>query len=104
MERTPTTIEQFSPTEMRLRWNSGEEYALPYLELRYQCPCAGCVDEHSGKRTVQRASIAADVRPVSVQLIGRYALQITWSDRHDTGMYHYDRLFELCQQSGRKVS
>jgi DUF971 family protein len=28
--------------------------------------------------------------------VGRYALQFTWNDGHATGIYHYDRLYELC--------
>jgi len=99
----PTRLEGFSPTEMKLEWNSGETFALPYFELRFECPCAGCVDEHTGRRTLQRTSISPTIKPVSASTVGQYALQITWTDGHQTGMYHFDRLFELCQEKGRKI-
>jgi DUF971 family protein len=100
---SPTQIEPYSPTEILLAWNTGEHYTVPYVEIRYYCPCAGCVDEHTGQRTIQKESISPEIRPVDVKLIGRYAVQITWSDRHDTGMYHYKRLWELCKKQGRKI-
>jgi DUF971 family protein len=35
------------------------------------------------------------VRPIRVQGVGRYALQIAWSDGHDTGIYTFEHLREL---------
>src|SRR6185437_11356092 len=104
MSPSPTKIEPLSPTEMLLGFNNGEEYAVPYVELRFLCPCASCVDEHTGARIIKRESVRPDVRATGVQLIGRYAVQINWSDRHNTGMYHYDRLFEISQKFGLKRS
>ncbi len=104
MSYIPTQIEPLSPTEMLVAWNHGDKYSLPYLEVRFQCPCAGCVDEHTGQRTIEKAAIHPEIRPVQVQTVGRYAIQITWSDGHDTGMYHYDRIFELCQKQGKRFS
>jgi DUF971 family protein len=100
---TPTKIEPFSPTEMRLGFSNGEEYAVPYVEMRFLCPCAACVDEHTGARIIKRESVRLDIRATGVQLIGRYAVQINWSDRHSTGMYHYDRLLEIAEKLGRKL-
>lgn len=100
----PTRIEPLSPIEMFLLWNNQEQYSVPYVEIRFYCPCAGCVDEHSGQRTIERTSISPEIRPTGVQTIGRYAIQISWSDGHETGMYHYDRLYELCQKQGRKLA
>ncbi len=109
MNLTPTRIEPYSepgsePLQLLLEWNNGERFAVPYFEIRFQCPCANCVDEKTGKRVLRRESVRPDIRPTAVQLIGRYAVQITWSDQHATGMFHYDRLHELCLQHGRKLS
>lgn len=103
MNPVPSRIEPLGPTELLVSWNNGERYALPYAELRFHCPCASCVDEHTGRRTIQRASIQPDIRPVEAQPIGRYALQFRWSDGHSTGMYHFDRLLECCRVLGRKL-
>lgn len=88
---------------MLLAWNDGEEYSLPFLELRFFCPCAGCVDEHTGQRTIQKNSIKPDIRPVKVDLVGRYAVHLAWSDGHQTGIYHYETLRQLCQKVGQKI-
>lgn len=98
----PKRIDKFSATELLLAWNNEETYSVPFGELRFACPCAACVDEHTGERVIQRAQIPADIRPTGVQLIGRYAVQLAWSDGHSTGMYHFDRLFELCQKVGQR--
>jgi DUF971 family protein len=103
MQNTPVRVEPLSPIEMFISWNNGEQYSVPYVEIRFYCPCAGCVDENTGKRTIEKTSISPEIRPQGAQLVGRYALQITWSDKHDTGMYHFDRLYELCQKQGRKL-
>ncbi len=104
MQITPIRIEPLSPIEIFVAWNTGEQFSLPYVEMRYYCPCAGCVDENTGQRTILRTSVAPDIRPSSVQLVGRYAVQFSWSDGHQTGMYHYERLFELCQKQGRLLN
>ena len=36
------------------------------------------------------------LKPERAELVGRYALQIHWSDRHSTGIYSFDYLRELC--------
>jgi DUF971 family protein len=36
------------------------------------------------------------VRPVAIRPVGRYAIQIDWSDGHTTGIYPFDRLRSLC--------
>ena len=99
----PTKIEPFSPTELLMAWNTGESFAIPYPDLRFECPCAHCVDEHTGKRVIRREQVGKDVRVKGVSLIGRYAVQIEWSDGHGTGIYHYDRLHELSKKYGRVV-
>lgn len=100
---TPTQVEKHSPTEMKLAWNTGETFAIPFVEIRFQCPCAVCVDEKTGVRVLKRESIAADIRPTAVTPVGRYALQIVWSDRHSTGMYGFDRLYEISKEHGKSI-
>ena len=94
---------QIIPTEnneMKITFDTGEIFNIPYLELRFECPCATCVDEITGKRTLKRETLNPLVKPKAVEPVGRYGIKITWSDGHSTGMYHFDRLFHL----GKKAS
>ena len=63
--------------------------------LRLACACAQCVDEWSGEGRLDPQSVPEDVHPVSVRPVGRYAIQIDWSDGHDTGIYPFQRLRAL---------
>jgi DUF971 family protein len=100
MQLIPTSVQPFSPFDLFLGWNDGSSYSLPYHELRYQCPCAHCVDEHTGRRMIERDQIRPEVRVTAVDVMGRYAVQFTWSDGHRTGIYPFERLWDLCQSSG----
>lgn len=100
----PTVIEPYSSTELLITWNREESYKIPYLDIRFYCPCAGCVDENSGERTVVKADLQTSVRPTQVHVVGRYAIQFHWSDGHNTGMYHFDRLYELCKKLGKPAA
>jgi DUF971 family protein len=99
----PTRIDSFSEREMLLGWSTGENFSVPYAEIRFLCPCAGCVDENTGKRTIQRGSIPEGIKPTGARPVGRYAIQIDWNDGHTTGLYHYETLYQICRESGRGV-
>ena len=82
---------------LRIEWNQGShEGFFPARDLRLACPCAGCVEEMSGKPLLDPASIPGDVRPLSIALVGAYGIKVQWSDGHSTGIYTFDRLLESC--------
>ena len=64
-------------------------------DLRLACGCAICVDEWTGEEHLDPACVPEDVRPLKIESVGRYALQIQWSDGHDTGIYPFRRLRAL---------
>lgn len=92
---TPTQIRQAGPAELAITWRDGHESRYPVRALRLACGCATCVDEWSGEERLDPASVPEDVRPVKIEPVGRYALQIHWSDGHQTGIYPFRRLREL---------
>ena len=65
--------------------------------LRRECPCAQCVNEWSGERTLKPESIADDIEIADLTTIGRYALNFRWSDGHETGIYSFQYLRDLCE-------
>jgi ATP-binding protein involved in chromosome partitioning len=89
---TPTEIAQRGPRALAIRWSDGAETVLDVRELRLACGCAECVDEWSGAGRLDPASVPQDVRPVRVHTVGRYAIQIDWSDGHGAGIYPFGRL------------
>jgi ATP-binding protein involved in chromosome partitioning len=80
----------------RIVWSDGHESEYPFDYLRNNCPCALCVDEWTGKRKFVALLLPPDFRPKGLDQVGNYAVQITWSDGHSTGVYSFRRLRELC--------
>jgi ATP-binding protein involved in chromosome partitioning len=80
-----------------IEWQAGShEGFFPARALRLACPCAGCVEEMTGRPLLDPATVPADVRPLRQALVGAYGLKISWSDGHDTGIYTFERLLDAC--------
>ena len=92
----PIEIGRANLFDIKVKWQDGHESVYPAKYLRLNCPCAGCVDEVTGKRRLTAAGVPEDVKPLGIQLVGRYAISIQWSDRHRTGIYAFDYLRKLC--------
>ena len=63
--------------------------------LRLACGCASCIDEWTGEERLDPESVPEDVHPLRIEPVGRYAIQIEWSDGHSSGIYPFRRLREL---------
>jgi ATP-binding protein involved in chromosome partitioning len=94
---TPREITQKSATELMIRWADGIESVYPVRTLRLACACASCVDEWSGENRLDPDSVPDDVHPVQIEPVGRYAIQIEWSDGHSTGIYPFEQLRALTE-------
>ena len=77
---------------IEVTWQDGQVTPFAAFDLRAECPCAQCVDEMTGKRTLNRDDVNPEVAATSHGRVGRYALQFQWSDGHSTGIYTYERL------------
>ena len=64
--------------------------------LRRACRCAGCINEWSGERIQKPEQVSPDVKPLSIDPVGRYAIHIDWSDGHTSGIYSFDHLRDIC--------
>ncbi len=99
-KRDPRFVpDEVVPTEdgrrLRIRWADGTASEYWPRDLRLVCPCAGCVDEMTGERTLDPTRVRPDVHPTAIHYVGRYALQFVWSDGHSTGFYTWEYLREL---------
>jgi DUF971 family protein len=95
----PREILQDSDATVQITWADGRVCRYHAPALRRECPCAQCVNEWSGERTLKPESIADDIEIVDLATVGRYALNFQWSDGHDTGIYSFQYLRELCERS-----
>ena len=92
----PVEIGRANQHDVKITWQDRHVSVYPARELRLQCPCAGCVDEGTGQVRLIVSAIPQNVHPLKIDLIGRYAISIQWSDGHNTGIYAFDRLRNLC--------
>lgn len=92
----PQSIEVNEKQEFLVAW-PGVLAVIPSLHLRDACPCAGCIEEGTGRKILDTATIPADIRPLEVKPVGSYAVQIQWSDGHGSGIYSWETLRRLSQ-------
>lgn len=78
------------------RWADGHLSTFPPRYLRASCRCAQCVHEWTGAPLLDAAGIAEDLRPRRVVPVGRYGVQVEWSDGHASGIYGFEFLREIC--------
>ena len=103
----PKTLKKHD-TAFQIVWKDAHVSWYPYAYLRQMCPCAECAiirhrgqDIHSlfspqGDGDVTLIEVRADIQPLDIQLVGRYALQFSWNDGHASGIYPFDVLREIC--------
>jgi len=98
MKLNPKEIKKHDEKTMLIVWNNNEQSLIPFVNLRYHCECAECVDEWTRQRKIKKESIDPNVKPKLVELVGRYAIQIYWSDGHKAGIYPFELLYEIAKK------
>ena len=99
MRLSPNNV-QVIGDELAIVWNDGAESFLKLPDLRRACPCATCGGEPDVLGTVVRPHVSytpASFRLRNWQNIGGYALQPTWEDGHNTGLYTFGYLRRLAE-------
>ena len=88
-----------------IAWADGHSSHYEFAYLRENCPCATCNDERAKKEAFARGNPAPSAvlpmykpkpRAQAATQVGNYAIQISFSDGHSTGIYSYDYLRTLC--------
>ncbi|MBI4396230.1 MAG: P-loop NTPase [Elusimicrobia bacterium] len=93
----PARLEAGPAGELFIHWTDGHVGLHTPHHLRLQCACAACVDENTGVRTLDPKRVSLDVKLASVEPVGRYGLAAVFSDGHNTGIYTFERLREICE-------
>ena len=84
---------------LELEYAGGERYSLPCEYLRVYSPSAEVRGHGSGQETLQTGKLKVGIS--AIKPVGRYALQLVFDDGHDTGLYSWDYLYELCTQQSQ---
>ena len=80
---------------LHVSWNDGHSIYVDALVLRNECPCAKCKG-HGGN--LQPSGIEPNTQILHTQMQGNYALKITFSDNHDSGIYTWDNIREIARK------
>ncbi len=94
----PRDVQQIQ-NEIAIAWDDGAESYIPLDKLRRGCPCAACSGEQDIMGNQYKAKDLA-YKPESFRLVrfdkvGGYAVQFTWGDGHNSGIYAYPYLKKL---------
>ena len=88
----PEAIDLNERGEFELTWPGNRVVIVPAFTLRDLCPCAACIEEGTGKKILDPSTIPLDIRAERIDPVGNYAIQIHWSDGHETGLYTWELL------------
>ena len=81
---------------LELEYPGGEVYSLPCEYLRVYSPSAEVRGHGPGQETLQSGK--SNVGISAIKPVGHYALQLVFDDGHNTGLYAWDYLHQLCTQ------
>lgn len=81
---------------LRITWSPEHVGDYGFKYVRINCNCASCVDENTGIRLLDPASVPEEITITDMQLVGNYAVRIHWSDKHSTGLCTWEHLYRLC--------
>ena len=82
--------------ELAVRFTDGAELYIPLPFLRAHCPCAACQQKlDTLAKSGIKAATAWNDSLTAIDVIGGYAIRLSWQDGHATGIYSYSFLREL---------
>lgn len=94
MEHTPVEIRMRKTSRiLAVEFEDGSRFDLPFEYLRVHSPSAEVKGHGGGEGLLVTGK--EDVRIVRIEPVGHYALRLVFDDRHDTGLYSWDYLYEL---------
>ncbi|HYF49692.1 MAG TPA: P-loop NTPase [Planctomycetota bacterium] len=76
-------------------WDDGTKLVYSAFDLRCACPCAACRNEMTGEKILRDEDVPKDIRITQARPVGRYGLNLVFSDSHASGIYTFDVLRKL---------
>jgi DUF971 family protein len=95
----PKQIKIADKTKLLIKWNDYSESTINLKYLREECPCANCKGETILFKTFRPEKKMGETPEMfkikNIETVGGYAIQVTWKDGHNTGIYSWDYLKKL---------
>ncbi|HPO14362.1 MAG TPA: P-loop NTPase [Candidatus Hydrogenedentes bacterium] len=88
-------VAEITPGFIVVRWPDGTQIRIANRTLRLSCPCAMCVSEYTGEALLDPQSVPEDIRAEEIEPLGNYAIAITWSDGHSSGIFSWEHLKKI---------
>ncbi len=89
---TALTVHQAS-RELEISFEDGATYRIPFELMRVYSPSAEVQGHGPGQETLQTGK--REVGIVSIEAVGHYAVQPTFDDGHDSGIFAWGYLYDL---------
>ena len=83
---------------LEITYADGKTFSLPCEFLRVYSPSAEVRGHGPGQEVLQVGK--KDVAIARIEPVGTYAVQLFFSDGHDTGIYSWDLLYDFGLQHG----
>ena len=81
---------------LEISFSDGREFRIPFELMRVYSPSAEVQGHGPGQEVLQTGKREVDI--VALQPVGNYAVQPTFSDGHDSGIFSWDYLYFLGSQ------
>jgi DUF971 family protein len=89
---TAVTVHQQSRV-LEVGFDDGKTFRIPFELMRVYSPSAEVQGHGPGQEVLQTGK--RDVTIVGIEPVGHYAIQPTFSDGHDTGIFSWQYLYRL---------
>ncbi len=97
----PLQIKLVDKSFLSIKWDENSESKIGLKYLRDECPCANCKGETILLKTYRppkpRIFNPEMYKIQNIQTVGGYAIQLSWKDGHNTGIYSWEYLKKLAE-------
>ncbi len=97
---TPQAMTVHSQSKvLEVSFSDGAQFRIPFELMRVYSPSADVQGHGPGQEVLQTGK--RDVGLTALEPVGNYAVQPTFSDGHDTGIFSWDYLYFLGSQQAK---
>ena len=109
-QTTPTRLQLKKDQQLEVDWQDGKHCVYSISYLRSMCPCAQCRIVRDGSDphdispapkpkpllTILPGIYSGAIKITAAEKVGNYAIKLVFSDSHDSGIFSFEYLREIC--------